>query len=196
VSWLDPKLRTTINFTLSAGKTTQPGTPVTITNILHVDAERDEYFSRRGYYLQGLSFDHNFSQGLVLQQIYGAGIGATLFKKENAEFDITADLHYESQHFNATANVSELNLKLVGSTVTEAYTRKWGKIHFDEKLLADIAWNNANAFSASGNSSVRMPVYKNLAFSVSTIDTFLNNPQVGYKKNSFQLSTGFALNLH
>jgi hypothetical protein len=30
---------------------------------------------------------------------------------------------------------------------------------------------------------------------VSTIDNFLNNPQIGYKKNSFQFITGFALNL-
>ncbi len=196
VSWLDPKLRTTINFTLSAGKTTQPGTETTITNIYHVDAERDEYFSKKGYYLQALSFDHNFSQGLVLQQNYGFGVGSTLFKKKDSEFDVTADLHYESQQFNATANVEQLNLHLVGSTLTEKYTRKWGRVHFDEKLLADIAWNNASAFSASGTSSVRMDIYKKLAFSVSTIDNFLNNPQVGYKKNSFQFSTGFALNLH
>ena len=196
VDWLDPKLRTIINFTLSAGRTTQPGTPETITNIFHMDGERDEYFSRRGYYLQGLSFDHNYSQGLVLQQVYGAGIGRTVFKKENTEFDVTSDLHYESQHFNATAEVSQLNLYLVGSTLTEKFTAKWGKLHFDEKLLEDIAWNNASAFSASGNSSVRMPVYKRLSFSVSTIDTFLNNPQVGYKKNSFQFTTGFAWNLH
>ena len=52
VSWLDPKLRSTIDFTLSAGKTTQPGTETTITNIFHVGGERDEYFNRRGYYLQ------------------------------------------------------------------------------------------------------------------------------------------------
>jgi Protein of unknown function, DUF481 len=196
VSWLDPKLRTTVNFTLSAGKTTQPGTETTITNIYHVDAERDEYFSKKGYYLQALSFDHNFSQGLVLQQNYGFGIGSTLFKKENSEFDVTADLHYESQQFNATADVEELSLHLIGSTLTEKYTRKWGKIQFDEKVLADAAWNNASAFSAAGTSSVRVPVYKHLSFSVSTIDNFLNNPQVGYKKNSFQFSTGFALNLH
>jgi Protein of unknown function, DUF481 len=196
VSWLDPKLRTTINFTLSAGQTTQPGTETTITNIYHADAERDEYFSKKGYYLQALSFDHNYSQGLVLQQNYGFGIGSTLFKKEESEFDVTADLHYESQQFNATADVEQLSLHLFGSTLSEKYTRKWGKVNFDEKLLADIAWNNANAFSASGNSSVRMDIYKKLAFSVSTIDTFLNNPQVGYKKNSFQISTGFTLNLH
>jgi Protein of unknown function, DUF481 len=195
VSWLDPKLRTTLDFTLSAGKTTQPGTETTITNIFHVGAERDEYFSPRGYYLQVFSLDHNYSQGLVLQQNYGGGIGATLFKRKEAEFDITADLHYENQQFNATANVEELTLHLIGSTLTEVYTRKWGKLQFDEKLLADIAWNNASAFSASGTSSVRMPVYKKLAFSVSTIDNFLNNPQIGYKKNSFQFTTGFALNL-
>jgi hypothetical protein len=196
VSWLDPKLRTTINFNLSAGKTTQIGDPDTFTNIYHVGAERDEYFSRKGYYLQVTSFDHDYSQGLVLQQIYGGGVGATLIKTEVHEFDITADLHYEGQQFNATANVSELNLHLIGSSLTEAYSHKWGKIVFDEKLAADIAWNNASAFSASGNSSVRMPVYKNLGFSVSLIDNFLNNPQSGYNKNSLQFSTGFALSLH
>ena len=196
VSWLDPKLRTTVNFTLSAGKTTQPGTETTITNIYHVDAERDEYFSKKGYYLQAFSLDHNYAQGLILQQNYGFGIGSTLFTRKNSEFDVTADLHYESQQFNATADVEQLSLHLVGDTLTEKYTRKWGKINFDEKLLADIAWNNASAFSASGTSSVRMDIYKKLAFSVSTIDNFLNNPQVGYKKNSFQITTGFALNLH
>ena len=195
VSWLDPKLRTTVDFTLSAGKTTQPGTETTITNIFHVGAERDEYFSPRGYYLQVLSLDHNYSQGLVLKQNYGGGIGATLFKRKDAEFDITTDLHYESQQFNATANVEELTFHLIGSTLTEAYTRKWGKLQFDEKFLADIAWNNESAFSATGTSSLRLPVYKKLAFSVSTIDNFLNNPQIGYKKNSFQFTTGFALNL-
>jgi hypothetical protein len=71
-----------------------------------------------------------------------------------------------------------------------------GKFQFNEKLLADVAWNDASAFSASGTSSLRLPVYKKLAFSISTINNFLNNPQIGYKKNSFQFTTGFALNLH
>ena len=196
VSWLNPKLRTTLDFTLSAGQTTQPDTPTIVTNIYHADAERDEYFSPRGYYLQMLSFDHNYAQGLVLQQNYGGGLGATLFKKPNSEFDITVDLHYEKQQFNATADVSELNLNLIGTSLTEAYTQKWGKVRFDEKILADVALNDPSAFSAAGNASVRMPVYKKLGFSVSVIDNLLNNPQVGYKKNSFQFSTGFSLSLH
>ena len=196
VSWLDPKLRTTFDFNLSAGETTQVGQATTITNVYHVGVERDEYFSRRGYYLQVTSFDHDYSQGLVLQQIYGGGVGATLLKRENKQFDITADLHYEGQQFNATADVSELNRHLIGSSLTEAYSQKWGKVRFDEKLGVDIAWNDASAFSASGTTSVRMPVYKKLGFAVSVIDNFLNDPQVGFNKNSLQFSTGFAFSLH
>lgn len=196
VSWLDPKLRTLLDYTQSAGRTSQPGTVTTNTNILHGSAERDEYFSRRGYYLQQLSYDHDTTQGLNLQQIYGFGVGATLVKTAKSEFDVTADLHYESQAFNSTADVSTLNRHLIGSSLTETYTHKFGKLNFDEKFLADIAWNNASAFSAAANSAVRMPIYKKLAFSVSVIDNFQNDPQVGYNKNSFQFSTGFALALH
>jgi hypothetical protein len=196
VSWLDPKLRTLLDFNLSTGKTTQPGEPDSYTNIYHAGAERDEYFSRRGYYLQVTSFDHDYSQGLVLQQVYGGGIGATIVKTEKREFDITADLHYEGQQFNATASVPELNRHLVGSSLTETYLRNWGKVRFEEKISASIAWNDESAFSASGTSSLKLPVYKKLGFSVSVIDNFLNDPQAGYKRNSLQFSTGFSLSLH
>jgi hypothetical protein len=196
VTWLDPRLRTTFNYTQSAGRTSQPGTITTVTNLFNVSAERDEYFSRRGYYLQQISFDHDTTQGLDLQQIYGAGVGVTFFKNDNSEFDITADLHYESQAFNSTADVTAFNRHLVGSIVSEAYTRKFGKMTFDEKTLADFAWNNENAFSASGNAGIRLPLYKKLAFSLAVIDNFQNDPQVGYQKNSFQFSTGFAFSLH
>jgi hypothetical protein len=196
VIWLDPKLRTTFQYTQSAGRVSQPGTITTITNIFHVSAERDEYFSRRGYYLQQVNFDHDTTQGLDLQQIYGAGVGVTFFKKEDSEFDMTADLHYESQAFNSTADVTALNRKLIGSVISEAYTRKFGKITFNEKTLADLAWNNENAFSAAGNAGITLPLYKKLSFTLAVIDNFQNDPQVGYQKNSFQFSSGFSLTLH
>jgi len=196
VSWLDPKLRTLIDFNLSVGKATQPGDPDTFTNVYHIGAERDEYFNSRGYYLQVISFDHDYSQGLTLQQVYGGGVGATLAKSLKQEFDITADLHYEGQQFNATSNEPELDRHLIGSSIAETYSRKWGKLNFDEKLSANLAWNDESAFSASGTTSARMPVYKKLGFTVSVIDNFLNSPQIGYQKNSLQFSTGFVLTLH
>ena len=196
VTWLDPKLRTTVNYTQSAGRVSQPGTVTTVTDIFHAAAERDEYFSRRGYYLQQVNFDHDTTQGLDLQQIYGGGVGATFFKQEDSEFDLTADLHYEAQAFNSSANVTAFNRKLIGSIFSEAYSHKFGRMTFDEKTLADFAWNDENAFSASGNSAIRLPIYKKLGFSLSLIDNFQNDPQVGFQKNSLQLSTGLAFSLH
>jgi hypothetical protein len=195
VIWLDPKFRTTFQYTQSAGRTSQPGTVTTVTNLFHVGAEQDEYFSRRGYYLQQVSFDHDTTQGLDLQQIYGAGVGVTFFKQQDSEFDVTADLHYESQAFNSTAHVTAFNRQLFGSIFSEAYTRKFGKITFDEKTLADFAWNDENAFSAAGNAGIRLPLYKKLAFSLAVIDNLQNDPQVGFQKNAFQFSTGLSLSL-
>ena len=92
VDWLDPRNRTSIDFSGSFGKITEPGyvvpaagtlpatyvQPVTTkTAIFHADAERDEYFSRRVFGLVQTAFDHNFSQDLALQQIYGGGVGWT-----------------------------------------------------------------------------------------------------------------------
>jgi hypothetical protein len=52
----------------------------TKSSILHVGAERDQYVSSRAYYLGMVSFDHNYSQSLDLQQIYGGGVGYTAMK--------------------------------------------------------------------------------------------------------------------
>jgi hypothetical protein len=35
-----------------------------------------------------------------------------------------------------------------------------------------------------------IPVFKRLSASVTTTDNFLNDPAVGYKKNSYQFVTG------
>ncbi len=67
-NWLDPRNRTLIDFSASDGSVTQPNTPRIKTDIVHFDAERDEYF--RGKDLYGFAetaLDHNFSQGLQLQ---------------------------------------------------------------------------------------------------------------------------------
>ena len=40
------------------------------TSIYHADAERDEYFSPAVFAFGQAQYDHNFSQGLDLQQTY------------------------------------------------------------------------------------------------------------------------------
>jgi hypothetical protein len=45
------------------------------------------------------------------------------------------------------------------------------------------------------SSGLTLPVYKRLSLAVSTLDTFLNNPPPGFKKNSFQFTTGLTYTL-
>ena len=77
-----------MNLSAAYGEVTQPTTPTIKTAIFHGDAERDEYFSPRLYVFGQGAFDHNYSQGLDLQQTYSGGIGLTIFQHPNETLDI------------------------------------------------------------------------------------------------------------
>ena len=205
-SWLNPSNRTTIDFTGSYGKITQSAYvsegvfyPETDTKsaIYHADAERDEYFSPRMYALAQTSFDHNFSQGLDLQQIYGGGIGYTAIKNAKQELDVTATVQYERQTFFNT--VTDENQSLIGSTFAGNYMLHLPRsILFTQQLEYIPAWNNLHAYSVSETDAFGFPAYKNFSFTVGTLDTYLNNVPPTFPKtkaNSFQFNLGITYTL-
>jgi hypothetical protein len=166
---------------------------VTKTNIFHADAEHDKYFDATKLYgLVGVSFDHNFSQGLNLQQIYGAGLGYTLIKTPVQEFDVKADVHYERQNFvPPTPNTS-----LVGSSFTEQYRRNLpAKIIFTESGTFIPSWNNLSIYSAIFAAGVQVPTYKRFSLNLNLLDSYLSNPAVGFNNNSLQFVTGVLYTL-
>ncbi|HEY1995071.1 MAG TPA: DUF481 domain-containing protein [Edaphobacter sp.] len=202
VDFLPPRTRTTVNVLETYGKITQPAIPQTIpptlasetkTSIFHADAEHDKYFdTTKLYALVGFSFDHNFSQGLNLQQIYGAGLGYTVIKTPVQEFDVKADVHYERQNFQPPTP----NTNLIGSSFTELYHRNLpAKIVFTESGTFIPAWNNTNAYSAIFAAGLQLPTYKRLSLNVNLLDNYLNNPAVGFNKNSLQFITGVLYTL-
>jgi hypothetical protein len=208
VSWLDPRDRTSIDFNGSFGKITQPGyvvpasgtTPAsyvaatsTKTALYHADAERDEYFSPRFFALAQTAFDHNFSQDLALQQIYGGGIGWTAFKTPKQQLDAKATMQYEKQQFISGA--AGTNQNLIGSTFSVAYALKLKLVTLAQSLSYIPAYNNSAAYSADETDSFAFPAYKGLSFSIGTLDSFLNDPPASLpptKKNSFQFTMGLT----
>jgi hypothetical protein len=196
VPFLPARNRTSFNLLETYGKLTSPVIPqttpptpaaVTLTSIFHTDAERDEYFSPRFFALAQTAFDHNYSQGLNLQQVFGTGVGWTPVKNGKQQLDLKATVQYEKQAFQTASS----NQNLIGSTLSEAYHRNLPyKLVFTESASALPAWNNTNAYSANGTVMLAMPVFKRLSLTVSSTDTFLNDPSVGYQKNSFQFITG------
>lgn len=201
VSWLAPRDRTSMDFTGSYGKITQPAyvaagvvVPAVVTKsaIYHADAERDEYFSARFYGLGQVAFDHNFSQDLDLQEIYGGGIGWTVYKTPRQEADLKATVQYEKQLF-ITGTPSSLNL--VGSTFAANYALHLKLVTYTQALSYIPAYNQMSAYSATETNTFAFPAYKNLSFSMGTLDSYLNNPPASLpptKRNSLQFTMGLT----
>jgi hypothetical protein len=202
VSWLDSRNRTSTDFSESYGKITQPAytTPTgpvaattTKSSILHFDAERDEYFAPRFFGLAQTALDHNFSQDLNLQQIYGAGVGWTTIKTPKQIADLKATLQYEKQDF--ISGSGSANQNLIGSTLSADYALKLKLITLAQTVGFIPAFNNPRAYSAQETDTVTFPTYKNFGFSVGTMDSYLNNPPATLpptKRNSFQFTMGLT----
>ena len=206
VSWLQRRNRTTMNFTGSFGKITQPAylsagvlVPAVSTKsaIYHADAERDEYLSPRFFALGQTAFDHNFGQDLDLQQIYGGGFGWTVFKTAKQEIDLKGSVQYEKQQFITVAAGSPTSgsVNLVGSTLSANYSLHLKLLTFAQSVAYIPAYNNMHAYSANETNTVTFPTYTSLGFSIGTLDSYLNNPPLTEpptKRNSFQFTMGLT----
>lgn len=202
VPWLPRRDRTIFDLVETYGKLTQPVIPQTIppspdttvkTSIFHSDIEQDKYLSARFYVLALASFDHNFSQGLNLQQIYGGGVGWTAVLTPKQEFDLTANIHYERQAFISPTQ----NQNLIGATVGEAYLYHFPhSILFTESGSFLPAFNNSSAYSANFAAGLALPAYHRFTLSLGATDSYLHQPSAGYKNNSFQFVTGVTYTLH
>jgi hypothetical protein len=202
VTWLRPSNRTSADFTGSFGKITQPAYvgptgPVAAvtskTSILHFDAERDEYFSPRMFGLGQTAFDHNYSQDLSLQQIYGGGLGWTVLQNAKQQADVRATVQYEKQSFISAPAGSNKNL--IGSTFSADYLLKGGFITYTQTAAYIPAWNNTAAWSTDETNTFAFPGWKRFGFSMGTIDSYLNDPPASYpptKRNSFQFTMGLT----
>lgn len=201
VSFLDPNNRTTVDFTESFGKITSPAyiTPTidipeseVKSSILHFGAERDEYISPRAYVLGMVDFDHNFSQSLQLQQIYGGGFGYTILKRPKQTLDVKGTVQYERQSFINAPSGS--NMSLIGSTFAGSYTATLSHgLTFNQQVAYIPAWNDTRAYSTSETDTLAFPAYKNFGFSLGTLDSYLNDPPATVPptlRNSFQFTFG------
>jgi hypothetical protein len=187
--WLARRNRTTFDFSSSYGQVTQPNTPAIKTSIYHADAERDEYFSPAVFAFGEAQFDHNYSQGLDLQQTYEVGIGWSVFRKPNQSLDLKGGVSFVRQQFSGTTSAKDL----FGSVFDEKYLRKF--FHgttFTQELSVSPAWTQTRALSALGTAALALPVYKRFSFTVGATDNYLNDPPPGFKKNSVQFTTGIT----
>ncbi len=187
--WLARRNRTSADFSSSYGLVSQPGAATLKTSIYHIDAERDEYFSPKFFGFGQALFDHNYSQGLNLQQTYVGGAGYSLIAHPSESLDLKAGVSYVEQEFAGAAK----SMSLAGSVFDEKFLRKFGKgITLTQEFAVSPSWTNSKALSALGNATLSVPVIKRFNLTMGVTDNFLNDPPGAFKKNSFQFTTGLS----
>ena len=204
-AWLPPKSKTTLNLNatyglakdseiISGGNEFQSPS-VSKTDIKHGDAEYDKYFSQDIFGLVNASADHNFGNGLQLQQAYGAGLGWSVLRAPKNTLDVKASLLYEQQQFynGLTSGLGTPNVNLVGAALTENWNHTFAHgVKINQYITVTPTFNVIQAYSGVANANFVFPVYKKLNFTLSSTDNYLGDPPQGFKRNSFQFTAGIT----
>jgi hypothetical protein len=171
---------------------------VTKTNILHGDLEYDKFFTSMVFGLVSGSADHNFGNGLQLQQAYGAGVGWGILRTPQNDLAVRVSLQYEQQQFynGITSGLGTPTENLVGASIGERWSRTFPhNFKFNEYVTLDPTFNVVRAYSGVAGAGFVFPAYKNLNFSVTTTDNYLGDPPEGFLRNTFQFTTGLTYTL-
>jgi hypothetical protein len=171
---------------------------VTKTDILHGDLEYDKFFTPMVFGLINGSADHNFGNGLELQQSYGAGVGWGILRTPQNDLAVRAILQYEQQQFynGLTSGLGTPTENLVSASIGETWSRTFPhNVKFNEYVTLNPTFNLVRAYSGVTGASFVFPVYKNLNFSVSTTDNYLGDPPEGFLRNTFQFTSGITYTL-
>jgi hypothetical protein len=204
-AWLPPASKTTLNLSGTYGLAKNPeiisdgaiyqGASISKTNILHGDAEWDKYLSPVIFGLVNASADHNFGNGLQLQQAYGAGLGWSIIKQPKETFDVKATLLYQQQQFynGIESGLGTPSINVIGADLNESWSRTFAhNVKFNEYVTLTPTFNVVRAYSAVGNANFVFPVYKKLNFTLSSTDNYLGDPPEGFHRNSFQFTAGIT----
>jgi Protein of unknown function, DUF481 len=205
IAWLPPASKTTLNLSGTYGLAKNPeiisngdifqAASTSKTDILHGDAEWDKYLSPAIFGLVNASADHNFGNGLQLQQAYGAGIGWSIIKRPKENFDIKAILLYQQQQFynGLESGLGTPSVNVIGADLNESWSRTFAhNVKFSEYVTLTPTFNVVRAYSAVGNANFVFPVYKKLNFTLSSTDNYLGDPPEGFRRNSFQFTAGIT----
>jgi Protein of unknown function, DUF481. len=198
VNWLDLRSRTLFDLNEAYGKLSEPGTPDVKTSLFHAGLEQDWYLSPRVFAFAHGLWDHSFSQGLDLQQIYGPGLGFVVFKRANEELDLKVSADYINQRYAEQQLLPppappepSRSLSLFGTTFSETYTRTFAHgIFLNQQAGITPTWNDLDAYFAFASAALTFPVYHRFGLTLGALDSFLNNPPPTFKKNSFQFTAG------
>jgi hypothetical protein len=167
------------------------GTYQSKSNVFHADAEREENVHKQLYLMFDYTFDRDYAQGLLGQNLYGIGVGYTVVKSYDTTVDIKTDFHRENQDFNDDTRDDVLWGQKF-QLVAEHQFPKGYSLQTDTDYLA--AYNRPHDYEADTVTSLTIPMFWRIGIQIALTDNYINNALPGYKRNSLRVST--SINIH
>lgn len=213
-SWISPRYKTLIDFNSADSKLSQSGQPTISTDLIRGGLEHDMFLSSRLFGFGAADFLHSSSQGMKIQQTYGGGLGYVVLRDTHQELDVKGAIDYIRQTFEPPANCANAGLtltcsaaqltaatkpskSLIGASLGETYTRSFkGGVAFHEGLTFIPSFNDSNAYTANAFANFAIPVHKRLMITVGGLDSYVNEPPSGFKKNSFEFVTQLSYKIN
>ena len=180
-------MRTSFDFTTLFSHAKQDSNTVT-SRTLTADLEQDYLFTPDNFVFVMGQINHVSTQGLYLQQTYGAGLGRDLVKNARTTFSIISGPVYVQEKFFTGSDVRTAEL-LVGEKLGEQFSKRCRLDHFLQ-FYPDLIHRGQYRFDTSTVLSFKLTT--KVFVNASAIDLYLSNPPAGNEKNNITFSMGIG----
>ena len=141
------------------------------------------------------NFERNDRQRLNYRTLLGSGLGWTLIKKKKAELALIGGLTFTGERFRREEGVAAVpNIRSgEGLAGVEWKVGLFDWIEFTSKLTTHPNLRDAEDYRLEYDGTMRMPLSKNLSWSLSFYDRYAHRPPVRVQRNDFGLVSAFGI---
>ena len=141
------------------------------------------------------NFERNDRQRLNYRTLLGSGLGWTLIKNKKAELALIGGLTFTGERFRRDEGVAASpNIRSgEGLAGVEWKVHLFDWIEFTSKLTTHPNLRDAEDYRLEYDGAMRMPLSKNLSWSLSFYDRYAHRPPVRVQRNDFGLVSAVGI---
>ncbi len=159
------------------------------------DARLDRFLTPKMFAFGLTGFERNDRQNLNLRSKFGGGFGWTLRDTKRTQLNLLGGVTYTNEQFRAEEEGEEDPRSSTGEGLVgvEWDTNPFLGVKFSTKLSLHPNIVQRGRYRVEYDSSLRIPVLRSLAFSISLFDRFDNQPPtMDVKRNDYGLISAFG----
>jgi putative salt-induced outer membrane protein YdiY len=158
------------------------------------DARLDRFLTPKMFAFGLTGFERNDRQRLDLRSKFGGGFGWKVRDTRRTQLNLLGGFTYTNEQFRAEEDGQEDRRSSTGEGLLgfEWETTPFYKIRFSTKLSLYPNLVQSGRYRVEYDSSLRIPLLKNVTFSVSLFDRYDSEPPQDVKRNDYGLISAFG----